>query len=177
MFFVDNDVMVPPNAGDLIEQAAQLGVVSGVYYNRRPPYTPQVYHLATEPQYYGMYWPELEIREGGLERRDAVGAGCLAIRFDVFSKLKEYWTPRFEAASHLASEETLHHLICNLSPWFEFLDRKGEDLYFCERLRGIDQDVWINYDVQCEHVTAVPINKAHFKVLLDQGVIKIMEPV
>ena len=179
IFWVDNDTLIPPNAGILIEQAIQLGVVSGVYYNRRNPYTPQIYIKAVEPEYKGKYWPDVDIPDVGMVRRDAVGAGCLVMREDIFAKLEAAWIPRRDAAARAIREfdPGIADIVELLSPWFEFLDRKGEDLYICERLADIGQDVWVNCDVQCKHLSLIPIERAHFRFLLDSGILKKGTPV
>lgn len=174
LFWVDNDTLIPPNAGILIDQALELGVVSGVYYNRRSPYTPQVYIKATEPEVKNMYWPDVELPDTGMVRRDAVGAGCLAMRADLFTKLQDAWVPRRTAAAEAIRkfDPGIAEIVELLSPWFEFLDRKGEDLYICERLRDIGQDVWVNCDIQCKHLSLIAIEQAHFKFLVDSGMLK-----
>ena len=88
VWFVDDDVLVPPHSGTLVDEARSLGVVAGLYFNRRIPYVPQLYTLATEPEYKGkkMYWPVTDYPEG-LMVVDAVGAGCLTIRADIFQDL------------------------------------------------------------------------------------------
>jgi len=174
LFWVDSDTLIPPHASALIDQALELGVVSGVYYARRQPYTPQVYIQATEPTLHGMYWPDVELPESGLHRRDAVGHGCIAVRTDIYFRLQEAWDPRvlkaYEALEGV--DQDIADMIRNFSPFYEFLDRKGEDLYFCERLRDIGQDIWVNCDVQCLHLTDIPISKEHFKYLVDNNLLK-----
>ena len=51
IWFIDSDVLVPLNSGILIDQALKLGIVSGLYFGRRPPYTPQLYQRAKEKAY------------------------------------------------------------------------------------------------------------------------------
>jgi len=174
VWFVDNDTLIPPHAGVLIEQAMNLGVVSGVYYNRRPPYTPQLFDIATETENSGMYWPVLYYPESGMDKRDAVGAGCIAINIDVFKELDKYWTERFAYLAGLITEEDpdVAYIIRHLSPWFEVLNRKGEDMYFCERCRRIGQDIWVNYDVKCVHLSEIGIDESQFLALRNAGLIK-----
>lgn len=174
LFWVDSDTLIPPHASVLIEQALELGVVSGVYYSRRQPYTPHVYIKAEEPGLLGMYWPDVSLPETGMWRRDAIGHGCVAVRTDVYHKLREHWNDRIaKASSALAQiDPELADLVEKLSPWYEFLDRKGEDLYFSERLRNIEQDIWVNCDVQCLHMSSIPISKDHFKYLVDKKLIR-----
>src|SRR3990172_10345065 len=87
IWFVDDDVFVPLHAGQLIDQAMQLGIVSGVYFARRPPYTPQIYRAAREPNLLGKYWPIIDYPTNGMMVVDAVGGGCLAIKKDVLTTM------------------------------------------------------------------------------------------
>jgi hypothetical protein len=170
IWFVDNDTLIPPHAGVLIDQAMDLGVVTGVYFNRRPPYHPQVYKIAEEPEYSGMYWPLIDYPSSGLRKEDAIGAGCVCIRMDIFEKLDVAWNPLREGAAAVlesAGYVQFARIVGRLSPWFEFLDRKGEDLYFSERLRDIGQDIWVNYDIKCIHLTTVGITEEHFQAIRD----------
>jgi hypothetical protein len=176
IWFVDNDVLVPREAGVLIEQAMDLGVVSGLYVNRRFPFTPQVYKKASNAR--GMYMPWIDVPEKGLHIADAVGAGCLLVRTDVFDKLDEYWTPIFvQAAESLPAGSWPRRILRRLSPWFEFLDAKGEDMYFCERLEGINQTVWINVEVQCLHIGHIGVGMQNFISLKEANVIQPMDDV
>lgn len=174
-WLIDDDVLVPPHATVLIDQALQLGVVSGVYYNRYMPYTPQVYKVATEDVYkerYHVYWPLVEdMPQSGLHKVDAVGAGCMVVATPVFQRLSAHFEPRYKEESEKLENPYLRDIVRRLSPWFEFLNQKGEDIYFCERCSEIGQDVWINADVQCAHIAEVPIDKAQFQHLVDNNML------
>jgi len=173
IWFVDNDVLVPPEAAKIVDNALKLGVVSGVYFNRRLPFTPQVFRLAKEPEHEGMYWPLIDYPADGLEKVDAVGAGCLAIRIDVFTQLKDYWTHRFEeAALALVGDgfrDPIVRAVKLLSPWFEFFDRKGEDMWFCEMCRGAGIDIWVDWSVKCLHMSEVQVSEQHFLAVKASG--------
>lgn len=171
LWMIDDDTLIPPDAGVLVDQAVQLGVVSGVYFNRRPPFTPQVYKVAEEPEFLGAYWPLLEYPKTGLRKEDAFGAGCICFRPDVFRKLTEYWTPIFKEAGGLLEKSfpSVARIVTNLSPWFEFLERKGEDMYICERIREAGMDLWVNWDVKCAHRASVDIAEEHFTFLRDNN--------
>lgn len=188
MWFVDRDTFPPPHAGQLIEQAQQLGIVSGLYFSRRMPYTPQAYIKAYEEEYKGKYWPLINYPSTGLMVVDAVGGGCLAIRTDVFLQMQEFYKERLSTYLKLVEDkcrddplvmEALQWLLVysrHLSPWFEFLDKKGEDLYFCERAREAGYIIWLNVDVKCAHQGLIEFQEEHFFQLRDSGVLQI-EPV
>jgi hypothetical protein len=174
IWYVDNDTLIPPHAGVLVEQAMEQGVVSGVYFNRRPPYTPQIFRIAEEPEYRGMYWPVIDYPSSGMRREDAIGAGCFCIRTDIFNKLEAHWDPIRARATEVlrwkrfkGELDAVADIVERLSPWFEFLDRKGEDLYFSERLRAAGIPIWVNYDVKCVHLATVGIVEEHFLAVKD----------
>ena len=177
LFWIDADTLVPPHAGQLIDQALDLGIVSGIYYNRRPPFTPQVYTAAKEDELFGMYWPDIKVPDSGLHRRDAIGAGCVAIRMDIYHQLEDLWKPRVETAYKLLKEvdRPIAEIVKHLSPWYEFLDRKGEDLYFCERIGELGLDIWINADVQCGHLAETLVTKEYFDYLVENDLVQKME--
>jgi len=171
LWWIDNDVLIPPDSGVLIEQAKRLGVVTGLYFNRRPPYTPQVFDEATEPENKGKYWPIVELPEGGIHSIAAAGMGCMVMRKDILFQMKESWD------SILASIPVLPHpsvdsIVRGLSPWFEFLNAKGEDLYFFERLKDAGITAYANYDVECAHIGEVDIQKYDFQYLIDNNLLK-----
>lgn len=184
LWFIDDDVYVPPNSGVLLEQAEQYGIVSGLYFNRHNPYTPQCYTLSPIPEERGMYESIIDYPSQGLVHSDAVGGGCLAIRRDVLVTMEKLYRERTEQALErtraalregdegaLNEFEWLTRYARRLSPWFEFLDEKGEDFYFCERAKEAGFSIWTNVEVKCEHVGDVAISEGHFKFLVEQGML------
>ena len=185
VWFVDCDTIIPPHAGVLVDQALQLGIVSVLYFSRRQPYTPQLYTRAIEPQYQGMevYWPLLSYPEG-LMVVDAAGAGCLAIRADIFKDLEDFSAKNVKRATEL--EQRLdgdfkwlikyNGIRKRMSPWFEFMDYKGEDLYFCEVAREAGHIIWANTTVKCDHNATIPIGERHFKHLVENKLLHRISP-
>ncbi len=188
IWYIDNDVWIPPHSGQLIDQAIQYGIVSGLYFNRWSPYTPQMYNFSGLAEEQGMYEAIIDYPETGFIKVDAVGAGCLAIRRDVLEKMKAYYDERLGKADKLLQGllkenplalqeyEWLMKYTRMLSPWFEFLDQKGEDFYFCERAAESDYMIWVNLDVKCEHIAKLNIMEGHFKYLKDQGLLVRLDP-
>ena len=179
LWFIDNDIMIPPHAGVLIDQALKYGIVSGLYFNRHTPYTPQAYMLSTEPGEKGLYEPIMKYPALGIMMVDAVGAGCLAINRKVVEEMGTAHAVRLKHA-----EELLEHKLRNdgkarkeyewlmtyartLSPWFEFLDQRGEDFYFCERAREQGHPIFLNVEVKCIHVGTLGFSEGHFRYLID----------
>lgn len=181
LWYIDDDVKVPEQSGVLIEQAMEYGIVSGLYFNRHQPYTPQMYKLSSYAGEEGMYEPIADYPDEGLMVVDAVGAGCLAVRRDVLTTMKEKHLEHLKAAEEAiryqlrndgrerAEFEWLMTYAHTLSPWFEFLDQKGEDFYFCERARESGFMTMVNPGVKCGHMGEIEIAEAHFKYLKDNN--------
>ncbi len=188
LWFIDQDVLIPPHAGVLIDQALQYNIVSGLYFNRHTPYTPQIYRLSPFAGEEGLYESLVHYPEAGFLKVDAIGAGCVAIKREVLETMK---------ASHLLQTVETRTLLEgtvngapkaaralqwllryseNLSPWFEFLDQKGEDFYFCERAADNGYMIWVNIDVKCEHSGKLNIQEGHFKYLQEQGLLVRLDP-
>lgn len=179
LWFLDNDVMIPPHAGVIIDQALKYGIVSGLYFNRHTPYTPQAYMLSTHPDERGLYEPLMKYPEKGIMMVDAVGAGCLAVSRKIIEEMGTAHAVRLKHAEGLLEHklrndgkarkeyEWLMTYVRTLSPWFEFLDQKGEDFYFCERARELGHPIFLNVEVKCIHLGTLGFGEGHFKYLID----------
>lgn len=179
LWFVDDDVHLPSDAGVLIDNCLDLGVVSGLYFNRHSPFTPQIYRVADNvpDDDAGKYLHVHDYGEG-LIQIDACGAGCLAVHRDVVNAMETYHNEKLEKnierVSNFIEEDDevgkaalqwLTRYVEKMSPWWEFLDKRGEDFYFCERAKDAGYQVWANVDVKCDHVGNVPIGEQHFNWL------------
>jgi len=188
LWFIDNDTYIHANSGILIDLALKHGIVSGLYFNRHAPYTPQVYKLSTRSDEVGMYEAILDYPETGMMLVEAVGAGCLAVRRDVFETMKQKHDERLKSAvEHITHElrndgraradfEWLLEYAQTLSPWFEFLDKKGEDFYFSERAHDAGFPIFVCVDVKCDHMGPVLIHEGHFKYLKDNNLLVRLDP-
>ena len=181
LWFIDNDVMISEDSGVLIEGAMEYGIVSGLYFNRHSPYTPQMYKFSALEGEEGMYEPIIDYPDRGYIMVDGVGAGCLAVRRDVVEKMRDDHTERLTQSKELIAHKIrydgqakkafkfLMRYAENLSPWFEFLDRKGEDFYFCEKAREAGFMVFVNLDVKCTHIGPIAITEGHFQYMKDNN--------
>ena len=90
LFFLDSDVFMPKmGLIELLDIAIRnkLDIVSGVYFNRAPPYPPVAYKRKSKFKYEPIsFLPNTELIEV-----DGVGAGCLLIRTEIFKKLSHPW--------------------------------------------------------------------------------------
>lgn len=169
--WIDNDVLVPANAGTLVDKALETGIASGVYYARRSPYTPQVFERIKEGDNAGLYRAMVPLDVNGEPfTADAVGFGCVAVRMDVFDRMDEIFLEQHQRAAALLDEFPLvQQSVERLSPHFEFLDRKGEDFYFCEHALEAGYEIWVDPKIQCIHVGDIGIIHSHFQHIYDNG--------
>ena len=79
----------------------------------------------------------------GLQVVDAVGFGCTLIKREVFEKMER--------------------------PYFEFSDKMGEDMYFCEQAKKLGYTILLDADVSCAHLATVEITRQHFEAYKQQG--------
>jgi protein-L-isoaspartate O-methyltransferase len=103
IFFLDWDV-IPP--ADVIPRLLKHDkeIISGIYFNRYPPYFPVIYRHRKGALYENI----LSYPKNELIRVDGVGLGCCLISKIVFDTIPQ--------------------------PWFKFEGIYGEDLYFCRKV-------------------------------------------
>ncbi len=144
-FMVDDDMVYPPHAltraAEVLNAHPEVGIMTGVYFEKRFPHTPQLYEEAIEGEYRGKYWPILDYREratsDGLIEVEACGAGFLFVRRSVITAMKR--------------------------PWFMFLDRLGEDFYFCRKARTQGHKIWCDTTLQAIHLGVVEVHEGVFQ--------------
>lgn len=188
VLFVDQDIEVPPHAIVALMDR-DLPIVGGLYIARREPYLPQIYtakdteglnteHLGAQTTPRDIYWPiiDYDVESADIMEVDAIGAGCLLVRREVFEHLEELqkdddkWlqsaleeiesnTPYWLSERHV---KLLHEHVRVMDPWWEFLTDEGEDMYFCRKARAAGYKVYVDLSVKCAHQGTVPIQEGHF---------------
>lgn len=124
-------------SGDLIPRllSHNLPVVAARVHMRYPPFSPILRRWDAEAgRYYDFLYPEAEaaIESGAVVEVDATGCGCVLFDTRVFSDI-----PR---------------------PWFEFGKRAngddvGEDILFCEKLRGAGHKIFVDCGPEISHLS------------------------
>lgn len=130
LFFVDDDVIIPPNAYAILK-SNNLPIVSGLYYRRNLPLAPVA--IVRLPNGQPSWLPQWKL--GEIIPVDYVGAGCLLIQRRVFEIMPPPW---FEWTCDRG----------DLPPG----TRLSEDFEFCRKLKmkhGIIPHV--DTRVQCLH--------------------------
>lgn len=103
LFWVDSDVMLKNDTLPML-LSHKKDVISGIYYQKQPPYWPLIMVKLPWETRAGMHnflydYPK------GLHRVDAIGFGCVLTKISVFKKLAK--------------------------PWFDWKVESGEDIFFC----------------------------------------------
>ena len=173
-WWVDSDVLLPANAPLLMHYLSDKSpVVSGLYVSRNGPNLPQAYTLASNSGH--AYLPIVNIPNEPTYV-DAVGLGCLVMYTKVFLDLSVAWQKRLRVMNTWLKRQTscpdleMVSLAMGLSPYFEFLNKVGEDFYFCERLRDIGIRPLLVPEVSCTHVGYADFTRDHYEANLAQGV-------
>jgi len=137
IFFIDSDTGVPHEGlKKLVEH--QKDIVSGLYFQRYPPYNPTFKKLQKNEFGNDQYLPILDYPEGLVEV-DMVGAGCLLISRRVCENLME---PYF------------------FSPEQDYT----EDTYFCLQAKKAGFSIYVDTTVKCLHDTAMTVDEVTFSM-------------
>lgn len=139
ILFLDSDMQFPE---DIIEKLIAHGkeITSGLYFKRQPPYTPLVYKREIKDE--EVYFYQAKELGKGLYEVDGVGAGCMLIKTEVFTKIEQ---PFFY-------------------PWISSTKQSGlsEDLAFCHRAREVGYKIYVDTNVECGHVTQDVVRRTHW---------------
>lgn len=141
MFWVDDDIVLPPDALMKLLEHNQP-IVSGLYFARKQPHTPQMYRLAEGHD--DKYWPILDWQKGETIEVDAAGFGCMWTSFEVLENIQR--KPGFKE-------------------WFKFDWPRGEDFYFCRMAKECGYKVLVDTSVRCGHMSSVMVDERIFDVL------------
>jgi GT2 family glycosyltransferase len=136
LLMLDSDVLPPP---DLIERLmADDKPVVGGWYRKKEKFAvkeldgsvkiyqrPVVYDFSRYDAEKGHYFYGQRLEPGkGLERVDAMGAGCWLVKREVIEKIGR-------------------------SPFS--LNESGEDMCFCRAVYKAGYEVWVDWDIPCGH--------------------------
>ncbi len=128
LYFVDDDVQVPPNAYEILK-SNRLDIISGLYYRRIEPIAPVA--ILRTPQ--GNTWlPQWQY--GQIIPVDYVGAGCLLLHRRVLAKMSPPWFEWMCDHADVPQEE-----------------RTSEDFTFCRKAKNMGFNVYVDTRVQCVH--------------------------
>jgi GT2 family glycosyltransferase len=142
VLWLDSDMTFPADTLERMLNTMQeknLDILTGVYYRRRPPYTPVLFN-------------QLEIIEGVCHNTEfnfipddlfevgGCGFGCVLMKSDV-----------------LFSMMAKHHDL------FSPFDRVGEDVAFCLRARECGYKIWADPSIDLGHCSYSVVNKQFYQ--------------
>jgi hypothetical protein len=129
IFFLDDDVLPPPDAFEKLRTHGRLAV-SGLYFRRTIPLIPVALHdTVPDPSPIGGYLPGQQIEV------DLVGAGCLLLHKKIFETIPKPWFEWCRDREDLPER-----------------DRVSEDFAFCRKLRQYGVKVLLDTSVECTHM-------------------------
>jgi|SRR5579859_3459114 len=137
LLFIDDDLIVPPN-GLMRLLGHDVPIVGGLYYARTEPHLPVCYRHVVDNN-----WVPITEFCAGLQEVDAMGAGFMLIKREVFERMSR--------------------------PWFDFSDRMGEDMWFCEQARNLGYQILLDADIKCKHLQVMEIGEQHFLAHKNNG--------
>lgn len=91
----------------------------------------------------GTQWVPVTEFCAGLQEVDAIGFGFTLIKREVFEKMER--------------------------PWFEFSDRMGEDMWFCQNAKKLGYTILVDADVKCRHLATLEVTEDYFLAHKNQG--------
>lgn len=124
LMMLDSDVLPPPNVVERL-MSHKKDVVCGWYHTKKKDSHPCVYdYVYTDEKGVEQYSPRKEAGRG-LEKIDGIGAGCILMSANAARKLGK-------------------------NPYS--MEKGGEDLTLCSKLRRLGIDIYVDWDIVCAHL-------------------------
>ena len=147
LLWLDSDMDLPMNTLQRLSADLDAGceIVTGVYYKRKPPFTPTIYkecsiYQLQPDQLMPIADPYLDYPEDSLFNVEAFGFGCVLMTMDAVNKVTGE---------------------LGMMPFMP-VGGFGEDLSFCMRARQCGIDLWCDSRVQCGHVGMYTYTEADY---------------
>lgn len=147
VMWFDSDMTFPQDTLQIMLKHMQEGkdIVTGVYYRRRPPYTPVLFKKLIEEGKQGAWEGYDDYPKDSIFEIAGCGFGCCCVKKDV-----------------------LLDMALNYRTWFEPMLGFGEDLSFCIRAKELGYKVWCDPTIQCGHVGQIMVDDKIFKSYMSQ---------
>lgn len=129
LFFLDDDVTLPPNALQVL-LSSKLDIVSGLYYRRNIPIAPvALMEAKPKPTFINGF------QANSVFEVDLVGAGCLLISRKALETVGSPWFEWLMDRADIPEDQ-----------------RCSEDFAFCRKAKKAGLKVWLDTRVQCQHI-------------------------
>lgn len=114
-------------------------IVSGIYFRRRPPFSPVLFKkLSHELLENGKKWEGYDdYPKDSVFEIDGAGFGCMMIRTSV-----------------------LLDMALNCANWFEPQEGFGEDLSFCLRAKELGYKIFCDSSIKCGHIGQLTVDES-----------------
>jgi hypothetical protein len=159
LFFLDSDVMLPPDAIEKLLNA-NLPIVNGMYVSKKKPGEGFLWDL----------WIRVRdaVGEKGLTqviswgneryvRADVVGAGCMLVHRSVFEKIQEKY-PKIPWFFFANGRKLVDFFDVKLLP-DPFMVAVSEDFWFCLLAKAAGFDIIVDTSVKCGHIGTMELNE------------------
>lgn len=142
VLWLDSDMVFDPDLLVKLWPHRELGIISGLYFRRRPPYNPVLYkelrvrNLPTDPESteYNDY-PENQVFEAA-----GIGFGGVLVKTSILKEVIEKYGTAFE-------------------PLHSF----GEDLSFCIRAKELGYSTYCHSGIQLGHRSSMTVSEATYR--------------
>ena len=149
ILWLDSDMMFEPDILERMMKTLQdndLTILSGVYYRRRPPFSPVLLKtLRIDENNFCEHENFNAYPEDGLFEAEGIGFGCV-----------------------LMSSEVLFDVKAKYTDWFSPFGRVGEDLSFCWRARQCGHKIYVDPTIQLGHCGHQIITKNFYEAFMKQ---------
>ena len=136
VMWIDSDMIIPPDALERLAAEMDTGkdFVSALYFKRKPPIKPVVYHE--------VYWRVLD--DGNVE----TGSKC----FDTYPEGRVFRIQGAGFGCCMTSVELLKAVVDNYGSPFTPMMGIGEDLAFCWRAQQLGFKLYCDSRIKCGHI-------------------------
>ena len=150
LLFFDSDMIFPADTLEKMVKHIEAGkeIVTGMYFKRRPPFSPVLYKsLGYREETDETYFEDLIELPDGKDPFEVAGCGmgCCMI-----------------------SKSVLLDVVLNYQTWFNPIHNFGEDLAFCVRARDLGHKIWCDPTISCGHVGQLTITEEVWRQTLSE---------
>lgn len=140
VLWLDSDMIFAPDTMERLYKHMQLhDIVTGLYFRRRPPFTPVIFKSL---------------------RMD--GGACLFEDYDEYPKNRLFEVEGIGFGCVMMKTEVLMDVFSKFNTCFTMIGRNGEDVSFSMRARECGYKIMCDPSVKCGHISHTVINEDFF---------------
>lgn len=148
VLWFDSDMMFAPDTMEKLVKHMEDGydIVSGLYFRRRPPFTPVLFKRLFIQNEVCLQEDYNEYPEDGLFEVEGIGFGCVMMKTEV-----------------------LLSCIAKYGTCFSMIGRNGEDVSFSMRARNCGYKIMCDPTIQCGHISYTTITDSFYRKFREQN--------